>query len=267
MSTIFKCPRCGKGKLNHGGIGYVCDYFKSIDDKCGFVIYSEMFGHAMTDDDVAALCAGEITERYTLTRRDGTEFTAALKYDPVQQAVAPSFEDVYLEHVACRCGGRVKSGAKYFACENSSKEDPSHVFFNRVIAGVEVDDETAVALLKGQRTGFIDGFVGKDGEFTAKLYMDGYDVKFDSVVCSCPACGGNVKIGKKTYYCSNFKREGSPCDFHIFKEMSGKSITPSTAATLCKQGETSILEGFKKKDGTPIARKIVLNDEYKVLLA
>jgi hypothetical protein len=136
-----------------------------------------------------------------------------------------------------------------------------------VIAGVEIDDEIAIALLKGKKTGFIDNFAGKDGEFTAKLYFDGSNVKFDGVVCACPACGGDVRIGKKTYYCSNFKRPENPCDFHIFKEVSSKIITPDIAATLCAKGETGIMDGFKKKDGTPISRKIVLNDERKVLLA
>jgi hypothetical protein len=238
-----------------------------MEDKCGFVIYAEMFGHTMTEEDVATICDGETTETYTLTRRDGSEFIAALKYDPTQQAVIPSFEDTYLEGVMCRCGGRIRSGAKYFACENSSKEDTNHVFFSRVIAGVEIDDEVAIALLNGKKTGFIDGFTGKDGEFTAKLYLLDGSVKFDSIVCTCPACGGDIRIGKKTYYCSNFKRADKPCDFHVFKEISGKIITPDIAATLCTKGETSILAGFKKKDGAEISHKIVLNDEHKVLLA
>jgi hypothetical protein len=259
------CPACGKGHLREGGIGYVCDYFVNAEDMCKFVIYRSMFGHVMTEDDVMALSRGEAIGEYELTRKDGSTFTASLQYDPATGSIAPVFsEPATLEGVLCtRCGGDIRAGARYFACENSSKEAPGHVFFSRVIAGVEIADETAVALVRGEPTDYFK-FTKKDGgEFTARLRIVDGEVKFDSTVCKCPACGGTVMIGDKSYYCSLFKQK--PCDFFVFKEMGGRAITPDIVETLCQKGETEIME-FTTKDGRSIQRKIILNSAHHAML-
>lgn len=259
------CPACGKGHLREGGVGYVCDYFKSMDDKCKFVIYREMFGHAMSRAEVVALCSGETIGPYTLTRKDGSAYTAALRYAPETQAIAPVFEDKMLDGASCpRCGGEIRAGARYFACANGSKEDPGHVFFSRVIAGVELEDSAAAALVRGEPSGYVD-FAKKSGEvFTARLRLVNGEVKFDASVCTCPACGGTVMVGDKSYYCNNFKGT-PPCDFHVFREMGNRAITPEVVAELCQKRETGLMK-FKTKDGKSVERKIILNDANKALL-
>ena len=259
------CPACGKGHLREGGVGYVCDYFVSIEDMCKFVIYREMFGRAMSREEVEALCSGETIGPYTLTRKDGSAYTASLHYAPETQTIAPVFEDNMLEGVSCpRCGGGIRAGVKYYACTNGSKEDPGHVFFGRVIAGVELEDSVAAALVRGELSGYFD-FAKKSGEvFTARLRLADGEVKFDASVCKCPACGGTVMVGDKSYYCNNF-RGTPPCDFHVFREMGSRAITPEIVASLCRKKETDMME-FQTKDGKSVERKIILNDANKVLL-
>jgi hypothetical protein len=133
-----------------------------------------------------------------------------------------------------------------------------------VVAGAEIDDGTAAALVKGEPSGYLS-FTKRSGEeFTARLRYVSGEVKFDSSVCRCPACGGTVMIGAKSYYCSNF-RQNPPCDFHIFKEMGGRAITPDTVAQLCGKGETEMM-AFTTKDGKPVERKIALNSVHHALL-
>ncbi|MDR1022906.1 MAG: hypothetical protein LBL94_06530 [Prevotellaceae bacterium] len=261
------CPSCGKGSLRQGGIGYVCDYFVTTEDLCKFVIYANMFGHTVTEDEAVALSQGEAIGPYELTRKDGSHFTASLQYDAATHAIAPVFDefaDYVLESVSCPCcGGEIRAGSKYYACKNSSKESPGHVFFGRIIAGVEIADSTAVALVQGTPTGYFN-FTKKSGEpFTARLQLVNGEVKFDSIVCKCPACEGNVMVGVKSYYCSEFKRK--PCDFHIFKEMGGREITPEIVEVLCCKRETELME-FATKNGKSVQRKIVLNDLHKAML-
>jgi hypothetical protein len=258
------CPACGKGTLREGGIGYVCSYFVSADDLCRFVIYKNMFGHIITASEALALSAGEAIGPYELLRRDGSGFTASLQYDPATQSIAPVFAERALDGRCPRCGGEVQVGARYFACRNGSKESPGHVFFGRVVAGVELPDGDAEALVRGEPTGYFV-FTKKSGEeFTARLRLVGGEAKFDSSVCPCPACGGTVMVGDKSYYCNRFKQT-PPCDFHVFKEMGGRAVTPDMVATLCSRGETGIME-FTTKDGKSIQRKIALNTAHRAAL-
>ena len=47
MSTEIKnlgvCPVCGKGNIVKGSLGYSCNYFKTMEDKCTFNIYHTYF--------------------------------------------------------------------------------------------------------------------------------------------------------------------------------------------------------------------------------
>ena len=83
-------------------------------------------------------------------------------------------------------------------------------------------------------------------------------ISFDNTLCKCPKCGGNLYINKKAYNCSNYRNETIKCDFVIWREMSGRSITPEEAIELCEKKETPVLTGFRDKNGQPMERKLVL---------
>ena len=48
--------------------------------------------------------------------------------------------------------------------------------------------------------------------------------------------------------------------------MSGRSITHEEAIELCEKKETPVLTGFHDKNGQPMERKLVLNDDFKIKL-
>jgi DNA topoisomerase-3 len=74
---------------------------------------------------------------------------------------------------------------------------------------------------------------------------------------ACPFCGANVVEQKKSYSCSRW-REG--CSLTIWKTMSGKRISARTAKALLRDGETSVLKGFKSKSGKPFSARLKLQE-------
>lgn len=64
---------------------------------------------------------------------------------------------------------------------------------------------------------------------------------------TCPKCSkGNIFEGKKGYGCSAYK-EG--CDFVIWKEIAGKTLTKNQVKDLLTKGKTNLIKGFKSKTG------------------
>lgn len=81
----------------------------------------------------------------------------------------------------------------------------------------------------------------------------------------CPLCGSDVRAinGKfgKFYSCSDFKN----CKFKIQK-ICGKTLTENQVKKLLKNGETGVISGLKKKDGTPLSNTniIIKNGEVEI---
>lgn len=79
----------------------------------------------------------------------------------------------------------------------------------------------------------------------------------DAGLGACPLCKAPVREGQKSFSCSRWK-EG--CKFTIWKSISGKSITASTARVLLRDGRTSVLKGFESKAGKPFDARLKLAD-------
>lgn len=76
----------------------------------------------------------------------------------------------------------------------------------------------------------------------------------------CPFCGREMRESEKSYYCPGYK-EG--CQFTIWKIISGKKISKTTAKTLIKKGYTGKLKGFVSKTGKNYEAKLILNKTTK----
>ena len=63
---------------------------------------------------------------------------------------------------------------------------------------------------------------------------------------SCPFCGARV-IKKYGYFCSAKRDTG--CPFSVGKEYCEKAISDAQAIRLIEKGKTSLIKGFKRKDG------------------
>jgi DNA topoisomerase III len=74
---------------------------------------------------------------------------------------------------------------------------------------------------------------------------------------ACPCCGAEVLEQKKSYSCSRW-RDG--CPLVIWKTIAGKRITVRLAQSLLKEGQTTVLKGFRSKAGKPFEARLKLID-------
>jgi len=266
------CPVCGKGKMVKGTLGYSCDYFKSMDDKCGFNIYKSYFEKELTDEIALQLIETGETEIFSdLQKKDGALFRASFRIEDGK--VKPQFKNNVLDVPCPICGKKVEELLTGYACEDYSKKNETenrlcNIFIPKVIAGREIPQPAAEALLRGEQTQTMVGFKNRGGvEFSSRLVLtQDLNVAFSNNLCLCPKCGsGLIYVGKKAYNCSNYKNEAIKCDFTIWREMSGRLITEDEVIQLCQNKETDVLTGFMN-DGVPFERKLVLNDDFKVKL-
>lgn len=272
VKSIGTCPVCGKGQMVIGSLGYSCNYFRNMQDKCTFNIYHTYWGKEITEEIAKQLIEkGETDVYHDFVRKDGTQFSAALKIEDGK--IVPKFTNETLEHKCPKCGGNVEKLLSGYACENYNKKDNNGerlccVFIPKTVARREIPQHEAEVLLSERKTPFLHGFKANSGEeFSARLILnDEYKLSFDNSICKCPKCGGNIYVGKKAYNCSNYKNESIKCDFVIWKEMSQRKISPEEVIQLCENRETNILTGFRDKEGNSIERKLVLNEEFKVKL-
>jgi len=80
----------------------------------------------------------------------------------------------------------------------------------------------------------------------------------------CPRCGSPVVETRKAYSCSAWKASG--CDFAIWKQVSGKSLSEAQARQLLTKRRTGQLKGFKSRAGKPYAAALMLDEEHRVRL-
>lgn len=65
----------------------------------------------------------------------------------------------------------------------------------------------------------------------------------------CPTCGkGIIRFNDKAAGCSEYR---TGCKFVIWRNIADKKLTDNQLKTLLQKGKTSVLKGFKSKDGTP----------------
>jgi DNA topoisomerase III len=76
----------------------------------------------------------------------------------------------------------------------------------------------------------------------------------DGSVGECPLCGSDVVDRPKSYSCSQ-----RSCDLVVWKSVAKKKIGVRTARTLLTNGKTSVLKGFKSKQGRSFNARLVLN--------
>jgi hypothetical protein len=265
------CPKCGKGQIVKGSIGYSCNHFKSPEDKCTFSIYKEYFGKEITEDIALLLIEKGETNVFTdLVKKDGGIFSASLRYE--DGFIKPHFKNEVLQPKCPVCGNDVEVLGNGYACVDYHKKDKSenricNVYIPKTIAGRSISVHEAETLLNGGKTLFLDGFINKNNKpFLSRLFLNkNGGVSFDSILCKCPKCGGDMYVGEKAYNCSNFRKEDIKCNFSIWREISRREITPDEAITLCEEKITPTLSGFSNKDGN-FDCQLTINEDFKVIM-
>ncbi|WP_375334493.1 DNA topoisomerase [Flagellimonas sp. C4] len=83
----------------------------------------------------------------------------------------------------------------------------------------------------------------------------------------CPKCqAGEVRKGKKSYYCSNWNQDPK-CDFTIWITSFNKRLNDTIVKALIVKGTTKKLKGFKSKGGKTYQAKLMLDENKKLKLS
>jgi DNA topoisomerase-3 len=78
---------------------------------------------------------------------------------------------------------------------------------------------------------------------------------------TCPICQeAPVRVGPKSYYCSNAVGTRKKCTFFLGKEIRSCLITESDARMLIDRGRTGLIKGFYSKWGNPFSACLVLQN-------
>lgn len=85
--------------------------------------------------------------------------------------------------------------------------------------------------------------------------MDGGEV-----LGTCPICQREVREGRAAFSCAT----GRDCSFVIFKQVAGRTISPTLVKVLLSGKTTKTLKGFKSKQKKPFEAALKLDEEGKV---
>lgn len=131
------------------------------------------------------------------------------------------------------------------------------VISNRRLADWEVE------VLLCSKEILLDGFANKEMKmFSSVLHIDDNgEPRLESKVGICPKCGGNIHVGVRAYNCSNYSRNEAPCDFVIWRSISGHDVTVDEVQDILRNGFTSKPLDFYREDGVMYSKHIGLNPE------
>jgi hypothetical protein len=78
---------------------------------------------------------------------------------------------------------------------------------------------------------------------------------------TCPICQeAPVRVGPKSYYCSNAVGTRKTCTFFLGKEIKSCLIHESEARRLIETGKSGLIKGFYSKHGNPFSAYLVINE-------
>lgn len=76
----------------------------------------------------------------------------------------------------------------------------------------------------------------------------------------CPACGRKIRENQRSWYCIGYNQD-LPCNFSIWKEISGKKISSSAAKKLITNQKSDLIKGFTGKTGKSFDAYLVLQKD------
>lgn len=264
LHRIGPCPVCGKGQMLQGAAGWTCDYFRTIDDKCTFTIFSSYSNYLLTEEDAVALIREGRTMKHNFMTQSGKGFVARLVLEDGKVKVVG--ENRTLSVRCPSCGGKVKETQKGYACENWFNEsgDRCLMYIPKVACERYISETEVLQVLEHGRTDILDGFQAQGRDFSAFIGMqpDG-SCRLESAVCTCPQCGGTLHCGTKGFTCSNYTNPSVRCNFVIWRNISGHTMTIDEVRTLCKQRSTPTLI-FRTVEGVEYSGRLIINDQGQV---
>lgn len=259
---IGPCPVCGKGTVLQGKNGWMCNWFRSLDDHCEFAVYAVYDGYRLTHHDVRRLLAQGRTGPHVFTDSGGHPYMG----DLVRDGENIRFEHTSLHPVGkCPCCGNavIRTNNGYICYGSRLNPDITCKFrLGTTVWERPVSHEEILSLLDNRKTGVLDGFVRNGRTFSGMLRIsDNGQVVFDNHICDCPKCGGTIHVGTKSYHCSNYRNPAVKCSFQIWRTVAGHEMLPSEVALLCSHKHTDPIS-FMTREGKVFTCRLVLKPDF-----
>ena len=161
------------------------------------------------------------------------------------------------------CGGNVVKTCKGYRCEHNIGENPTCNFTIHGILGNRKMNDTEIATLLAEKRILLDGFATKEGKTFTTILVLGADgtVNMDSTVARCPLCGGEIRVGAKSFSCANFRREEAPCNFGIWRNIGGHLLTEEEVREICEKGITAAELDMFRDDGSIYRKRLGLSPD------
>mgnify|MGYP000081522536 FL=1 len=158
IKDLGLCPICQKGHIMKGSLGYSCNYFKNMNDKCTFNIYHSYWGKEITEEIARQLITtGKTDIFHDFHNKKGVPFSAYLTIE--NGIVIPSFVNEVLETPCPVCGREIEILLNGYACKGYSQKDKDNnrvcnLYIPKTIAQREIPLEAAEILARGKKTPF-----------------------------------------------------------------------------------------------------------------
>lgn len=161
------------------------------------------------------------------------------------------------------CGSNLMQSPKAFGC-SQYKSGCKFVVW-KTIGGKEFTLGNLKKLLENGKSDVIKGLTSKDGKkFDAAIAFDKENMRTKYVfeekkpIGQCPICKCNIIEREKNFTCSGYN---SGCEFVIWKTIAGKTLSSTIVENLLKNGKSSLIKGFKNKDGKSFDARLQLDKQ------
>ena len=251
---VGKCPKCGRPVIALPK-GYGCSGYPD----CDFSVFKRVAGTDLTDKDMADMLGGKATAMKTFKKKDGTAFKASLVLNEENKVAWAPFETK--TDLKCpRCGKPLMKTPASYKCSECD-----FIMWTKICEKVLTESQVA-KLIAGDHTDVIKGFKKKDGStFDASLVIkDGkltwYRPEAKDTGLKCPKCGKPIVENGKVFECQGNKDK--TCDFHIWREPGGKSLSFKDLKDLLEKKKTNLKKGLKGKTGKVFDAYIILKPDF-----
>ncbi|PEB54552.1 DNA topoisomerase I [Bacillus sp. AFS098217] len=262
--SLGVCPKCQKGHIINRKTFFGCTEYES---GCQFMLPAKIKEKTIPEAQVKKLFEEHRTDVIKGFKSNGKEFAAYLEIkEGAIQFALPTNEELSLG-VCPKCQkGHVTNRKTFFGC--TEYENGCQFMLPAKIKGKTIPDGQIKKLLQNNTTGFINGFKGEKGEFTAAIRLKSdFSIVFefptteDRTIGKCPLCQGRVIIGKTNYLCEHYK---NGCDFLVSGTILGKKISGGQMKKLLDKNITDKIQGFtSSKKGTKFDARISYDTQKK----
>ena len=250
----MNCPFCGSN-MSRSNKKVAC-----TNKKCGFTIYRAFGTDFKLDDQCIDKIIADGNSDWIYFNANGKEnfirfFISGMK-------LMREFKYMYINGACPICGGAIMVTSKGFACANSIIGKSCNFHIPGFLSHRKITSNEAEDFLTG-KTSVLDGFSNSNERAFSGILRFNEEKKIvyvDSVVASCPICGGKVHVGPTFYACENFKNKTLKCPFKIYRSICHHSVTVNELREICENGSTKDKIMFFKEDGNIFKTRLALSE-------